>query len=625
MSDRSRNYNSGRYSDEYARAGRGEYAHAGHEPNNARGEQDARAGYGGQVRASHGGHAGCDDRTARGAYRAHSGYDMHAYGASGTRRERSALGANDRNDVRARYEISAGYGDSRSHDSRQGSYRAYAEHGREAARSSAPRSDAPCNNSSRGGVVRGDAPCNNSLHDNAACNGATRDNAAHGRAAAHNAKPPRKKSVAKRIVIALLALLALGVAGAAVYINVISGNLHRGVTQDVRDALVKTEYSKEPFYMLLMGTDESAERSADESYGGSFRSDSMMLVRIDCPNKKVTLVSLERDTLVDMGENGYQKLNAASAIGGPAYAIEMVSKMAHNTPISHYALIDFDGFCEVVDALGGIDVDVPIEIDDDDAGGYLAAGQQTLTGEQALILCRSRHAYEEYGSGNAYRSANQRLVLSAIAQKILASDVATIASTVGTLSKYLQTDLGINDIIGLAQALRGLDMSADMYTAMQPTTSLYEGDMWYNVSDEPEWQEMLTRVDQGLPPTETDVVDATGTVLATTGSGEVLGGSQANEYLNKKSGTVVIRNGGAPAGSGGKAGEAIEAMGYTIDVANANSDDFDETLVVYKTADQRADAMEIARAVGKGRAVQNDGGYIVNGDFLVVLGSDYGA
>ena len=448
-----------------------------------------------------------------------------------------------------------------------------------------------------------------------------------GRNTARNAAPEKKKaSIGKRIALALLILLLLVGGGIAIYINVISGNLHKGVTQDVRDALVKTEYSKEPFYMLLLGTDESQERATDETYGGSFRSDSMMLARIDCPNKKVTLISLERDTLLDMGDAGWQKLNAASAIGGPAYAIEMVSKMAHDTPISHYALIDFDGFCDVVNALGGIDVDVPIEIDDDDAGGYLAAGPQTLNGDQALILCRSRHAYEEYGSGNSYRSANQRMVLSAIAQKILASDIGTIASTVGTLSKYLSTDLGINDIIGIAQALRGLDMSSDMYTAMQPTTSLYEDGMWYNTSDEPEWKEMLDRVNQGLPPTETDVVDATGPVLATTGSGQALGGSSANEFLNKKSGTVVIRNGGAPAGSGGKVGEVIAAMGYTTDIANANSSDFDETVIVYQAADRRSEAMEIAQAMGVGRVVKNDAGeYLMNGDFLVVLGSDYGA
>ncbi|MCG5014988.1 LCP family protein, partial [Collinsella aerofaciens] len=89
-----------------------------------------------------------------------------------------------------------------------------------------------------------------------------------------------------------------------------------------------------------------------------------------------------------------------------------------------------DGFKDIVDALGGVEVDVPMEIDDEDAGGHLDAGLQTLSGDQALILCRSRHAYDEYGDGDSYRAANQRLVLSAIAKKILSADVATMASTV---------------------------------------------------------------------------------------------------------------------------------------------------------------------------------------------------
>ena len=575
----------------------------------------------------------CDNRSARSGRPQRDGRPTHdrrpAQGA------RAAYGDAQARDQRN--QCSGGYADARGYGEEDRALRASSS-ARGGARGGAARdarngahAAGACDNDARPAVDRTarDARNGNVARDARAASARDARSARGGGGSNNtcNAAPEKKKaSIGKRIALALLILLLLIGGGIAIYVNVISGNLHKGVTQDVRNALVKTEYSKEPFYMLLLGTDESQERATDETYGGSFRSDSMMLARIDCPNKKVTLISLERDTLLDMGDAGWQKLNAASAIGGPAYAIEMVSKMAHNTPISHYALIDFDGFCDVVNALGGIDVDVPIEIDDDDAGGYLAAGPQTLDGDQALILCRSRHAYEEYGSGNSYRSANQRMVLSAIAQKILASDIGTIASTVGTLSKYLSTDLGINDIIGIAQALRGLDMSSDMYTAMQPTTSLYEDGMWYNMCDEPEWKEMLNRVNQGLPPTETDVVDATGTVLATTGSGQALGGSSANEFLNKKSGTVVIRNGGAPAGSGGKVGEVIAAMGYTTDIANANSSDFDETVIVYQAADKRSEAMEIAQAMGIGRVVKNDAGeYLMNGDFLVVLGSDYGA
>ena len=640
MSDRLRNnnnhYSDARFSrDAYSSDPSGRFSSRDQVARNSqsRGSQSRDARPNSDSRVERDTRTACDNRSARSGRPQRDGRPTHdrrpAQGA------RAAYGDAQARDQRN--QCSGGYADARGYGEEDRALRASSS-ARGGARGGAARdarngahAAGACDNDARPAVDRTarDARNGNVARDARAAS--ARDaRSAHGGGGRNNtcnAAPEKKKaSIGKRIALALLILLLLIGGGIAIYVNVISGNLHKGVTQDVRNALVKTEYSKEPFYMLLLGTDESQERATDETYGGSFRSDSMMLARIDCPNKKVTLISLERDTLLDMGDAGWQKLNAASAIGGPAYAIEMVSKMAHNTPISHYALIDFDGFCDVVNALGGIDVDVPIEIDDDDAGGYLAAGPQTLDGDQALILCRSRHAYEEYGSGNSYRSANQRMVLSAIAQKILASDIGTIASTVGTLSKYLSTDLGINDIIGIAQALRGLDMSSDMYTAMQPTTSLYEDGMWYNMCDEPEWKEMLNRVNQGLPPTETDVVDATGTVLATTGSGQALGGSSANEFLNKKSGTVVIRNGGAPAGSGGKVGEVIAAMGYTTDIANANSSDFDETVIVYQAADKRSEAMEIAQAMGIGRVVKNDAGeYRMNGDFLVVLGSDYGA
>ena len=609
MSDRLRNNNDNHYSDArfsrdaYSSDPSGRFSSRDQVARNSqsRGSQSRDARPNGDSRLER------DTRTARDNQSVRSGRSQRdgrpAHDRQPTQGARAAYG--DAQACDQRNQCSGGYADARGYGEEDRALRASSS-ARGGARGGAARD-------ARNGNVARDARAASARDARSARGGGGRNNTC-------NAAPEKKKaSIGKRIALALLILLLLIGGGIAIYVNVISGNLHKGVTQDVRNALVKTEYSKEPFYMLLLGTDESQERATDETYGGSFRSDSMMLARIDCPNKKVTLISLERDTLLDMGDAGWQKLNAASAIGGPAYAIEMVSKMAHNTPISHYALIDFDGFCDVVNALGGIDVDVPIEIDDDDAGGYLAAGPQTLNGDQALILCRSRHAYEEYGSGNSYRSANQRMVLSAIAQKILASDIGTIASTVGTLSKYLSTDLGINDIIGIAQALRGLDMSSDMYTAMQPTTSLYEDGMWYNMCDEPEWKEMLNRVNQGLPPTETDVVDATG-------SGQALGGSSANEFLNKKSGTVVIRNGGAPAGSGGKVGEVISAMGYTTDIANANSSDFDETVIVYQAADKRSEDMDIAQAMGIGRVVKNDAGeYLMNGDFLVVLGSDYGA
>ena len=425
-------------------------------------------------------------------------------------------------------------------------------------------------------------------------------------------------------LIAALALLVIGVGGAFAYMHILSGNLQSGLG-DVSKYLVKTNMTKEPFYMLLMGTDGSSERDESGDFGDSYRTDSIMLARIDPVNKKVTLVSLHRDTMIDYGsEYGVGKLNAAHVYGGPSLSVQAVSKLA-GVDISHYAEINFDGFREIVDALGGIEVDVPMTIDDEDAGGHLDAGQQTLNGDQALILCRARHAYDEIGPGDEYRAANQRLVMAAIAKKLLSADVATMASTVQALSNYVTTDLGVSDIIGLAQAMQGLDPSTDISSAMEPTTSQYIDGVWYEVNNASEWKAMMKRVDAGLSPTEGNVVDQTsGTILASAGDGSSTSAGEAGSGSAVKSGgSVAIRNGNGVSGAGLDAAERITGLGYSVNTSNADSFDYKKTIVVYKTAADKEYAESIASNLGVGEVMQNDNTYLFEEDFLVVLGADW--
>ena len=452
----------------------------------------------------------------------------------------------------------------------------------------------------------------------------------------------RRRKKRKRIALGALAavlVLALGGVGMAfAYINQIESNFSEDITPEVQEALEKpADYDGGTFYMLLMGTDKSKEREKGEYAGDTFRSDSMILTRVDPENKKVTMVSLHRDTETEIEGYGMQKLNAFYAFGGPAGAIKAVSQMA-GVPISHYAEINFDGFKDVVDALGGIEVDVPMEIDDKRAGGHVDAGKQTLNGDQALILCRARHAYDEYGDGDRYRAANQRMVLGAIAKKILSSDVATMAATIEALSQYVTTDFKIADILALANSLQGLDPSKDIYSAMEPTISEYRNETWYEQLDVEAWNTMMNRVKQGLPPTETDQVDElNGTVLASAGDGS--GGTSDQEtgvqaadgtsttgktFGETRTGIVTIKNGNGVNGVGAEALERIKPLGYTADASNANSFSYDETVVVFDTTDQRAYAEELIDALGCGRAVQNKNGeYVYEGDFLILIGSDW--
>lgn len=444
----------------------------------------------------------------------------------------------------------------------------------------------------------------------------------------------KKKSKRKRIALislAVVCVLMLGGIGAAwAYITQVDSSLRDDLDADLLNSLAVTDSPSDPFYMLLIGADKSEDRDASGEFGGSYRTDSMILARVDPQEKEVTLISVPRDTRVNIPGHGEQKINAAYAFGGASLAVDTVSELA-GVPISHYAEIDFDGFKAVVDALGGVEVDVPMEINDDMAGGHVDAGLQTLNGEQALILCRSRHNYDDIGNGDAIRAANQRLVLSAIMKKVMNSDVATITNTVSTLAEYVTTDYSVTGLIGLAQSMMGIDVSNSVYTAAVPTTSVYENDIWWEVLDEAAWEEMMDRVKQGLSPTEeTQIDEASGATMSSAGSG---GSANADSSSSSSSSSgsvslsgvhISVKNGSGISGCANEAAAKLTPDGAIIETGNADDFNYSQTIIVYENSSQSEQAQKIADLLGVGQVKQNDGTYAFSGDFLVVVGSDWG-
>lgn len=167
-------------------------------------------------------------------------------------------------------------------------------------------------------------------------------------------------------------------------------------------------------------------------------------------------------------------------------------------------------------ALGGVEVDVPMAIDDPIAGEPLEAGPQTLNGSQALVLCRSRHAYDKYGDGDLMRAANQRMVISAILKKIMSSDVATMTNTVNTLANYITTDFSwISSYLGFANTFKDINVDEDTIRLWSPLRHCMKTTFGGLFLMKEPWREMMKRVDAGLPPTEEGLVDPnTGVTLA---------------------------------------------------------------------------------------------------------------
>ena len=117
----------------------------------------------------------------------------------------------------------------------------------------------------------------------------------------------RRKRIALGVVAVCLALVLGGVGAAWAYINNLDKALNKDVDADLLNSLTVTDSASDPFYMLLIGIDKDEGRESSDEYGGSYRTDSMILARIDPKDKQVTLISIPRDTQVTIGTHGTQR------------------------------------------------------------------------------------------------------------------------------------------------------------------------------------------------------------------------------------------------------------------------------------------------------------------------------
>lgn len=340
-------------------------------------------------------------------------------------------------------------------------------------------------------------------------------------------KKRKKHGKAKKIVLIVLAVLvvlcvAVG-AAVALYMNSISDSMKMDSQQQSELDSVLTESTvQEPYYVLLLGSDA---RETDTTS----RSDTMILVRIDANVGKATLVSIPRDTKVEIEGHGIQKINAAYAFGGPAGAVQAAENLS-GIEISHYAEIHFDELETAVDQLGGIWVDVPVsnnQTGSSNTGVELNAGMQRLNGEQALAFARERYGYNE---GDFQRAENQRILVQALADTILSLPPTELPGAVQSLASCISTDYDINELITLAQTFQQAEHYY-FYSAMVPSTTQTIDGVSYTITLEDEWANMMQMVDTGQDPSKANVLTKNTqaqTDSEQTDSGQTDGGQNAS-------------------------------------------------------------------------------------------------
>ena len=219
-----------------------------------------------------------------------------------------------------------------------------------------------------------------------------------------------------------------------------------------------------PSNTLVLGVDVGSK----SRQGTQGRSDSIVLVRTDPDHHRIALVSIPRDLRVEILRHGEQKINAAYAFGGATLAIKTVERVT-GLPINHVVVVDFSTFGEVVDALGGITVNVPKPILSNKfecpratqaacarwPGWRFRKGAQEMDGHTALIYSRIRENQLDPSENDFTRGGRQQAVIQAIADKVTSFNTFIRAPFIADdLVRPLATDLSAAQILQLAWVKR---------------------------------------------------------------------------------------------------------------------------------------------------------------------------
>ncbi|TCP53655.1 LytR family transcriptional attenuator [Tamaricihabitans halophyticus] len=300
-------------------------------------------------------------------------------------------------------------------------------------------------------------------------------------------RPPRTQKRRKRrrpgrILLTILLVFLLGIGAIWAYLDFSINRVTAITDYEGRPA------AAEGTNWLIVGSDsragldpEDAERlvTGDEAAAGGQRTDTMMLLHIPDNDTKPTLVSMLRDSNVDIPGYGVNKINAAYSFGGAELLTKTVEQNT-GLRVDHYAEIGFGGFANVVDAVGGVEMCLDEEMRDTKTGITIPAGCQDLEGPEALGFVRMRY------SSSTPRSDFDRVVNQ---RKFIGALVGELASPATFLNPFrlfpllsaapdaLTIDEGdhLHHLVGMAWAMRGLS-SGGVTTTTVPTDS--SGQYW---------------------------------------------------------------------------------------------------------------------------------------------------
>jgi len=330
-------------------------------------------------------------------------------------------------------------------------------------------------------------------------------------------KSSKKRTAIKIIVTLALSLLICGSAFGIYLVKKAENAADRAFeTAGDREMSDLREEQVEPLHdnisILFIGVDDSEARDQDDH---NIRSDALVLATLNNEDKSIKLVSIPRDTYTYIPDDGYEdKITHAYALEGPSSTIESVEELLE-VPVDYYVRMDFQAFIEVVDSLGGIEAEVPYDLEEKDENDIhgaivLKEGLQELNGSEALALARTRH-YDN----DIERGKRQQMLIESIMDKALsATSITKYGSVIDAIGDNMRTNLTFRDMQSFFEYAKNGKPDIDTLS-LEGYDDMSTGIYYWQLDDESllEVQDIL-QSHLGLKPDTSSLSDNSDTNLA---------------------------------------------------------------------------------------------------------------
>lgn len=407
-----------------------------------------------------------------------------------------------------------------------------------------------------------------------------------------NRKRRAKKTLIAAIIVTAAIIVSLTVA-IQVFFRTTDARLAIGDSR-VSEVLVAPK-EDQPFYILCL-----ADLKNPAYAYSTLQDEAAMLVRIDESSKNIAFLSFPTHMFIQDDDDQDVEISTMLEEGDYPRLVKSVSIFT-GVDISHLVITDYKMLKSLVDVIGGVDVDIPQEIDDPLVGdSVLRAGNNSLDGKNAMEFIRATNLM----GGFEATAKDRALFTEALMSKVLDSNQVELATVVSDAANYVDTDWKTNDILATADSLKPFDSITFVSAALSCSESESDsGEVIFKYKTA-ELETFLSIVKDGQDPSA----------------------SEDDEKASKESKIKVeVRNGAGIDGAAATLGAILKNDGYTVtDVGNTNDDTlYPETLVVYTGTGSEEEANAVIRDIGAGRVVEGGDFYTSSANVIVIIGTDW--